>query len=147
MARRRTQLKRGALQRYVRDQVQARAQVALRTYAATPREMDNPSNPFEPSAGPRRSGVQRIASGLRIFVESPGAEFLENGNGSQPIQGNPLLWLLLKRSGIDSLSADARAFVRTGKDGRQYLVIREVQPYEGRHLLWRSVAAAFGFRP
>lgn len=146
MARRGVRLNRGAFDRYVRAQVEARAQAALRAYQAFPRELDSPDNPFEPSPGPRRHTVSRTTTGVRIEVQSPGAEFLEHGNGDEPITGNPLLWLLLKRAGAQNLSPGARAFVRTGKDGRDYLVIREVQPYEGRNLLWRSVAIAFGLR-
>ncbi len=120
-----------------------RAQTALAIYRSQPLKRDAPGYPFKqrPEDGSirnkRSSSVRPIPGGVRIAVESRGAPFIEAGNdrGGSYIHGKMAIPL---KSG-----ARPRGKI-TIVDGKPMLVVQRVRTYKGRHLLERSVRAAFG---
>lgn len=146
----RVQINQRKLSSYVRGQATVRAQTALGLYRAYERQHQKANNPFAEGPGPRRSGIEALPNGIRIFVESPGAEFFEFGNddAGEFIEAKPgsRLWLQLKQQAVQRM-IEKGARVQYGRDGRPYLVLKRVRTYEGRNALQKSVRVAFGLGP
>lgn len=134
-----------------------RAHVALNLYRSARHKRDDSDYPFRRHPGQRSvrslasAKIRPIPGGLRITIEAEGAYFLEKGNDAkgsiiQAPAGKKLYIPIKKRARrTGPKGLDPKAFVFKGRDGRMYLATRRVRAYKGRHLLERSVAAAFGY--
>lgn len=136
------------LKRLMIPELEAAGLEALVLYKRHRRAKNSPSNPFEDKPGTRRAGVVRRLNGVRVFVESPGALFEEEGNDKQgdeirPNNSRDRLWLRLKNENPSGLGSKAKAAIRKGKDGKFYLVLKKVRSYSGRHYFEQALREAF----
>lgn len=131
----------GALDRHVREIITAKAHEALALYTAAPLKRDAGGYPFARGSGrsirdPQSQSVTPTTNGIRIMVEAPGAQFIEEGNA--PSGGG-----LIKPRKSRRLAVPLRGgAIVAGQSGIAFL--KEVKPYEGTDRLLKAVIAAFG---